>query len=184
MSFIRPEAAQVLKTWAEPALYAAGAVVCGVKGIGLLANGAWVGGVLSAIGLFCIFAFYGAVTRSAYAARTRTRGPGVVSVVEGRITFMGPLGGAVIARDALVSVDIVSGEPGPHGAELHWMLTDEAGQRAAIPASATDAGKLLDVLGVLPGCDHEAMVTAMKAEGPGRFPVWRRHGRVANRLDV
>ncbi|MEM9060363.1 MAG: hypothetical protein AAGD13_07850 [Pseudomonadota bacterium] len=177
MSFIRPEAARFLRIWAEPALYVAGALLCGVKGIGLLANGAWVGGILTAIGLFCIFAFYGAVTRAAYATRTQTRGPGVVSVVEGRITFMGPLGGAVIARDALLSVDIVSGEPGPDGNDLHWVLTDESYQRAAIPASATDADKLLDVLGVLPGFDHEAMVEAMKADHPGRFPVWQRYRR-------
>ena len=174
MSFIRPEAARFLGTWAEPAVYAAVGILCGVKGIGLIANGAWVGYILAAIGLVAIFAFYGAVARSAYATRMRDKGPGIVSVLEGRISYLGPLGGAVMARDALVSVDIVTNSTGFGQADLHWILMDEAHQRVAIPGSATDADKLLDALGVLPGFDHEAIVRAMKAEGNDRFPVWRR----------
>lgn len=177
MSFIRPEAARFLGTWAEPALYAGVAILCGVKGIGLLANGAWTGGILAAIGLVAIFAFYGAVTRSVYSQRMREKGPGIVSVLEGRISYLGPLGGAVMARDALVSVDIVTNASGFSDADLHWVLVDESHQRVAIPGSATDADKLLDSLGALPGFDHEAIVRAMKAHGNERFPVWRRETR-------
>ena len=110
MSFIRPEASQTIATWAEPVIYAGLAILCGVKGIGLLANGHGVGVVLAAIGLFAIFAFYGAVTRSVYAQRMRDKGPGIVSVLEGRISYLGPLGGAIMARDALVSVEAMAPE--------------------------------------------------------------------------
>lgn len=174
MSFIRPEASRTLSTWAEPAIYAGLGILCGVKGIGLLANGGWFGGVLAALGLLAIFAFYGAVTRAVYAERTRVQGPGIVSVLEGRISYLGPLGGAVIARDALISVDIVTNAVGSGVADLHWVLSDESQQRVAIPGSATDADKLLDTLGALPGFDHDAIVRAMKSRSNDRFPVWRR----------
>ena len=174
MSFIRPEAAKTISTWAEPVIYAGVAVICGVKGIGLLANGHGVGVVLAAIGLFAIFAFYGAVTRSVYAQRMREKGPGIVSILEGRISYLGPLGGAILARDALVSIDIVTNSTAYGRADLHWVLVDESNQKIAIPGAATDAGKLLDALGALPGFDHEAIVRAMKAHGNERFPVWRR----------
>ena len=174
MSFIRPEASQFLSNWAEPVIYAGLAILCGVKGIGLLANGHGVGVVLAAIGLFAIFAFYGAVTRSVYSARMREKGPGIVSVLEGRISYLGPLGGAIMARDALVSVDIVTNSTAFGKADLHWVLIDESQQKVAIPGAATDADKLLDALGALPGFDHDAFVKAMKAHGNERFPVWRR----------
>lgn len=174
MSFIRPQAARTLGTWAEPAIYAGLAILCGVKGIGLLANGHGVGVVLSGIGLFAIFAFYGAVTRSVYAQRMHEKGPGVVSIQEGRISYLGPLGGAVLARDALVSVDIVTNSTAFGEADLHWILMDEAHQKVAIPGAAADADKLLDALGVLPGFDHIAFARAMKAHGNERFALWRR----------
>ena len=182
MSFFRPEAVRFLTTWAEPAIYAAVAIFCGVRGIGLIANGAWTGAVLAAIGLIAIFAFYGAVTRSVYSERMRVKGPGIVSVLEGRISYLGPLGGAVMARDALVSVDIVTNATGYGSADLHWVLTDEAHQKVAIPGSATDADKLLDALGALPGFDHEAIIRAMKSSGNDRFPVWRRHRKIGSEL--
>ena len=175
MSFIRPEAAKTISTWAEPAIYAGLAILCGVKGIGLLANGHGVGVVLAGIGLFAIFAFYGAVTRSAYAQRMREKGPGIVSIQEGRISYLGPLGGAILARDALVSVDIVTNSTAFGAADLHWVLVDEAHQKIAIPGAATDADKLLDALGALPGFDHDALGRAMKAHGNKRIPVWRRY---------
>ena len=175
MSFIRPEAAKTISTWAEPTIYAGLAILCGVKGIGLLANGHGVGVVLAAIGLFAIFAFYGAVTRSVYAQKMREKGPGIVSIQEGRISYLGPLGGAILARDALVSVDIVTNSTAFGDADLHWVLTDESHQKVAIPGAATDADKLLDALGALPGFDHDALTKAMKAHGNERFPVWRRH---------
>jgi len=182
VSFFRPEAIRKLQTWAEPTIYAGVAILCGVKGIGLLANGAWTGALLAAIGLFAIFAFYGAVTRSVYAQRMREKGPGIVSVLEGRISYLGPLGGAVMARDALVSVDIVTNANGFRSADLHWVLTDESQHKVAIPGTATDADKLLDALGALPGFDHEAIVRAMKSEGNDRFPVWRRNRDSTSRL--
>ena len=174
MSFFRPESARFLKNWAEPAIYVAVAIFFGVKGVGLLASGAWVGAVLAVIGLIAIFAFYGAVTRAIYARRTQEPGPGIVHVLEGRITYLGPLGGAVMARDALVTIDIVTNGSATGPTDMHWVLSDESQQKVAIPCAATDAEKLLDSLSVLPGFDHDAVVQAMKATGNRRFPIWLR----------
>lgn len=179
MSFFRPEATAWLRAWAEPAVYAAIAVFAGVKAAGLLANGAWTGAVLAAIALLAMAAFYGAVSRSAYVRRTSAPGPGVVSFQEARIIYMGPYGGAFIARDALIQVDIaVSGSVSDRGA-LTWILTDEAGQVVQIPGAADGAVGLLDMLGALPGFDHVALQGITKSLQPGTSTLWSRPGLIA-----
>ena len=170
MSFVRPAAAEALARYAEPAAYAAVAALCLWKGVTLLAGGAWLGAALLAIGAVAAFAALGTAERALVARRSAHAGPGIVAVQEGRISYFGPHGGASVAVDALVRVDIVS--DGASG--TRWELTDEAGQRLAVPASAANAGALLDVLGALPGFNNMAVVLAMQAEAPGRARIWRR----------
>lgn len=181
MTFVRPEALSQIRIWAEPAIYAAVAILCGVRGISLLANGVWTGAVLTVIAVLAIFGFYGATTRAAYAFRNRRIGPGVVSIQEARIIYMGPTGGAIIARDALVSVDVISGNS--KGSGLVWVLRDEAGGIASIPGTASGSMALIDVLGSLPGFDHASFTVATGADGAGTYPVWRRDAYV-QRLDA
>ena len=47
-------------------------------------------------------------------------------------------------------------------------------KHVAIPGGAKDAGRLLDVLGALPGFDHIAVVAAMGSTEDARFPLWSR----------
>lgn len=171
MSFVRPEAARAIRRYAEPAVYAGVAALCLWKAVGLLADGAWIGLVPLALGAVAAFAALGTAERALVARRSARSGPGIVSVQEGRISYFGPHGGAGVAIDALVRVDIVAGD-GPSGAR--WELTDETGQRLSIPASAAQAETLLDALGGLPGFNNMAVVLAMQAETPRRSPIWRR----------
>jgi hypothetical protein len=171
VSFVRPEAASAIRRYAEPALYAAIAALCLWKAVALLAAGAWIGLAPLALGVFAAFAVLGTAERALVARRSARAGPGIVSVQEGRISYFGPHGGATVAVDALVSVDIVAGEG---GSGARWELTDEAGQRLSIPASAAQAEMLLDALGGLPGFNNMAVVLAMKADPPRRSPIWRR----------
>lgn len=180
MSFIRPEARAVLVRWGEPALYAAVALAGGWRGIALVAQGAWVGVVLLGLAAFAALALFHSVERALVSWRGRVAGPGIVSIQEGRISYFGPNGGAVMALDALVSVEIVTSDDGPVGTDLNWVLQDEIGQVAIIPGGAQGTTDLVDRLGTLPGFDHVAVITAMGSTGPARFRLWRRGSYVGS----
>jgi hypothetical protein len=176
VSFVRPEAAAAVRRYAEPAIYAALAALGLWKGVTLLAAGGWIGLAPLALGAAAAFAALGTAERALVARRSAHAGPGVVAVHEGRISYLGPHGGSSMAVDALVRIDIVAGDEAlAMGAR--WELTDEAGERLVIPASAANAGALLDALGALPGFNNMAVVLAMRAEGAERSAVWRRPAR-------
>ena len=174
MSFFRPEALTALRRYGEPVAYGVVAAVGIWQGLVLLETRGWVGWVVLAIGALAGLALFGAVERALLAWRSRARGPGVVSVEEGRISYFGPAGGAIMALDALVSVDIVTTADGPFDEDVFWHLRDEMGQQLVVPGGAEDAGRLLDLLGALPGFDHVAVVQAMGSTGPARFRLWSR----------
>lgn len=176
MSFIRPEATAFLRQWAVPAALFIGGVAAVGQGWRLVSAGAWTGFVLMAIGVFACLALFGALERALTGWRGRHGGPGVVTVDEGRIAYFGPEGGAVLALDALVSVDIVTTDQGPLAQDLFWVLTDERHQMAAIPGGAKGADQLLDVLGSLVGFSHMQVVAAMGSTSDARFEIWRRDG--------
>lgn len=173
MSFLRPEATATVRRYAEPAVYVAIAAFFLWKAVDAVASGAWLGLALLVPGALAAFAAIGAVERALVARRSRAAGPGVVSVQEGRITYLGPHGGATVAIDGLVRVDVVIERAGGFSPGARWELTDEDGQRLSIPASAANADALLDVLGGLPGFNNMSVVLAM-SEREGRRPVWRR----------
>lgn len=174
MSFLRAEAVAAIRRYAEPAIYGAIAVVSLWKGIDWIAHGDWQGLAPLIVGALAAFATVGTAERALIARRSARAGPGIVSVQEGRISYFGPHGGASIEVDALVRVDIVTDAGSAFAPGARWELTDETGQRLSIPASAANAGALLDVLGGLPGFNNMAVVLAMAAEGHQRTPVWRR----------
>ena len=176
MSFIRPEALGALRRYGEPVAYGLVAILGIWHGFRLLNTGAWVGVVLLGIGLVAALGLFGTVERALVAWRGRKAGPGVVSVKEGQISYFGPDGGAVLALDALVRVEIITTNAGPFSQDLFWCLTDEIGQIAMIPGGAQDVTALLDRLGGLPGFDHMAVVAAMGSTDDARFKIWERAG--------
>ncbi|MEM1160913.1 MAG: hypothetical protein AAGJ28_08265, partial [Pseudomonadota bacterium] len=93
---------------------------------------------------------------------------------EGRISFFGPYGGAIIALDALTTVEIEVTPNVPETQRVAWTLADELGQRVTIPGGASGADKLLDRLGSLPGFDSLAVLRATRATPPQHFTVWAR----------
>ncbi|MEM7060933.1 MAG: hypothetical protein AAF557_25420 [Pseudomonadota bacterium] len=174
MSFFRPEAVDAVRRYAEPVLYTVIAVAGLWRGTQLIREGAWVGAVLFTIGAFAAIALVTAIERAIVAWRGRRRGPGIVSIREGQISYFGPEGGAILAMDALVRVEIITTETGPFAPDLFWHLTDEIGQTAVIPGGAEDITTLLDRLGSLPGFDHIAVISAMGSTEQARFKIWSR----------
>lgn len=177
MSFVRPEAKTMLWRIGEPTLYAVLAGFGIWKGIELLALGAWSGLVPLVLGTLAALALAGATLRAWVDWRTKRDGPGTVTVREGQIAYFGPESGAILSVDALVSVEIVV-RAGT--GRRDWVLKDEIGQMATIPASADGATALMDRLSSLPGFEHRTLVRALATE-PGatdsRFAVWRREQR-------
>jgi hypothetical protein len=176
MSFIRPEALATIRRFGEPVFFAVIAGVCFWKGATLIGKGSWFGLLPIAIFALCSFAVIGTVERALVSRRSGRNGPGVVSIHEGRISYFGPEGGAVLALDALTSVDIMTNDLGPWEDDVHWVLRDEMGQMVTIPASAANADTLLDTLGGLPGFDNMAVVLAMGSTENAEFRIWRRKG--------
>lgn len=88
MSFIRPEVTALVTRWREV-----------IAGVGLIALGAYwmmdVGGLLAWVGLVLVIAGAALCVIGVQRLRFRStgRGPGVVLVDEGEVTYMGPLSG-------------------------------------------------------------------------------------------
>lgn len=174
MSFFRPEAVGVLRRYAEPTVYVAIAAAFLWKGLTLIGAGAWIGLALLVPGALAVLAAVGAIGRSVASWRSARAGPGVVGIEEGRITYLGPHGGATVAIDSLVRIDIVTERASSFAHGARWELTDEEGQRMSIPAAAVNAEALLDVLGALPGFSNMTATLALGDWSDGRRQVWRR----------
>lgn len=174
MSFIRPEILRAIRQYAEPALYAAIAGFFCWKAIGAVGRGAWLGLVMFLPGALAAFAAIGTAERALIAQRRARAGPGLVRVHERRITYLGPHGGASIAIDTLMRIDIVADRFSMFASGARWELTDEDGNSLSIPAGAENADTLLDALGALPGFNNMAVLLALRGEKQGRHPIWRR----------
>lgn len=171
MSLIRPEILRALRRWRE-----------GVAGAGLVALGLYwmfgAGGLLFWIGLVVLLG--GAVLIVAGIQRGRFRqgggGPGVVTVVEGRIAYFGPLDGGLADLDDLTALRL-----DPTGHPKHWLLDRPRQPPLAIPITAEGADLLFDAFETLPGLDTQAMLRAMR-DASALTLIWQRRasrGRLA-----
>lgn len=165
MTFIRPEAKAVLWTWRE--LIAAAL---------LLGFGLW--SVFGGYGLEVIFGWacvgVGTVLAVIGAQRLRFRqgagGPGVVQVVEGQVSYFGPLtGGAVAASEVQrLAVD--------HTARpAHWVLEQPGQPPLEIPVNAMGSEALFDVFTALPGLKTERVLQGLQDKGPHQVVIWERN---------
>ncbi len=164
MSLIRPDAAKVLTRWRE--VIVGGAVLCLglywllLTGPGLLR---WAG-VLVLLG--------GAALTVAGVQRARFRGegqgPGVVHVVEGQITYFGPLTGGVAYIESLRALSL-----GPTGEPPHWILEQEGQPTLAIPVNAEGAEQLFDAFAHLPGIRTEKMLRELRGGATEPVLIWR-----------
>ncbi len=162
--FFRPEAKAALWRWRE-VLIAAGLALLGlwwIMGPGrLLALPGWAlvfaAGALAMVGL----------------QRARFRGPddglGAVQVVEGQVSYFGPLSGGVVALTALerLSLDATM-------SPAHWRL-DASGQDAVlIPVNAAGSDALFDAFATLPGLRTERMLNELRAGREHAVVIWER----------
>jgi hypothetical protein len=162
--FLRPQARAVLIRWREA--IAAGAVI---------ALGLWIsqrhGVILPAFGWVLMaggaLALVPSVRRARFASSGQ--GPGVVSVTEGQISYLGPYYGGAVAMDLLEALSLRRADDG----QTYWVLT-QASEVLVIPSDALGAEALFDAFAALDGLRSPQLLSAMQGGVPGTTVLWRR----------
>ena len=162
MGLIRPEIVTALHRWRD---VLSGAALAGLGVYWVLGSG----GAVAIFGWVLVIAGSGLVVTGAVRAQfvTTGNGPGMVSVVEGKITYFGPLtgGSADLSEISGLGYD-------PTGRPAHWIL-DQPGQPSlAIPVTADGAETLFDLFSSLPGVNSTMLLQATRSRH--RAQLWRR----------
>lgn len=160
---IRPEVLDALRRWRE-VLIGAGVIALGLYWVfvsgGLLR---WVGIAVGLIGAALVFS---GIQRMRFGAGGG--GAGFVQVIEGRVTYFGPLTGGVADLDSLTELSI------DHGARpSHWLLRQPGQQPLAIPVDAEGAEALFDIFAALPGMRTEYLLRQLHSDADHKVVVWR-----------
>ena len=160
---IRPEVKALLWRWREVLIALAIAALglwWGLRSFGILQ---WLGWAVAASGVLLAIS---AVQRGRFGKGGA--GPGVVTIDERRIVYMGPTDGGVADLDLTVRLDLT---PGPNPA---WRLTGETGEHIDIPVNAAGAEALFDAFNTLPGIRTYHLVGALDQPRDGLTSIWRR----------
>ncbi|MFQ3184108.1 MAG: hypothetical protein ACI9RO_001003 [Alteromonas macleodii] len=156
---IRPEIREGLWRWREV-----------IASLALTTIGLWWGfvsfGIIQWLGWG--IAALGAILAIAATQKVRFRpdgnGPGVVTLDERRVTYLGPLNGGVADLDLMVQLDIT---PAPA-----WRLINGGGQYLDIPTNAVGVEVLFDVFTALPEIKVEYMLSLLNSPRPAKMTVW------------
>lgn len=164
MSLIRPDAAKALNRIRD-VLIGFVVVLLGIywgffTGGGLLH---WFGYLVIGIGAILVFA---GVQRARF--KLGDDGPGIVQVVEGRVTYFGPLSGGGVDLEDLAALSL-----DPTATPPHWLLKQIGQQPLAIPLTARGADALFDAFASLPGIKTEHMLRQMQSEARNPVVIWR-----------
>lgn len=165
MSLIRPEAAQIFARWHEAIIGAA--VLCLGLYWGLFTGGGllhWIGYAVAICGVILLVT---GLQRGRF--RVGGGGQGVVSLVEGRVTYFGPTGGGAIDLNDLSQLSIIRSANPPH-----WCLEQTGLPPLTIPLDAEGADLLFDAFAHLPDLQTERMLRQMQSPGDHATVIWRK----------
>jgi len=124
----------------------------------------WLGWVLVVVS---VALFVVGVQRARF--RTGAGGPGVVTIDEGQITYLGPLDGGIVATREIERLAL-----DPTSDPAHWVL-DQPGQPTLhIPVNAEGAEALFDVFSALPGLKTEQMLAELNGGAAHPVVIWER----------
>lgn len=160
--FFRPEAMALVRRWREAL------IAVGVGGAGLwiaLRPGPVVAGfgyALTALGAILLIL---ALRRIRFAPTGQ--GPGVVTLDEGRIAYLGPYYGGVVAMQDLTRLALRRGRDGAAA----WVLAHPQGV-LVIPTNAAGAEVLFDAFTTLPGLNMAHLLRSLNAGTPGSVTLW------------
>lgn len=164
MSFIRPQAKAAIWRLREV-----------LVGITLVVLGVWLsfgrGVWLDFIGYPMAAAGGALVWLGIQRARFRgsDEGAGAVQIVEGQVTYFGPLTGGTLALADLDQL-VLEGEMFPP----HWRLQQGGAAPLLIPVNAVGADALFDAFATLPGLRTERMLYLLKQNAHQAVVIWQR----------
>lgn len=164
MSFIRPDAARMIRRWRE-ALAGLAVLILGLLWVfgrpGLLQL---LGYPVVLTGLVFIWVGY---QRARF--RTNGGGAGAVQVDEGQITYFGPLtGGATDLADMERLTLDRNLKP------AHWRLDSPGTPALLIPVNAAGSDALFDAFATLPGLRTERMLNELNTTANQAVVIWER----------
>ena len=164
MSFVRPAARAALWRWREVLI----GVIVAVLGLWWLAQST---GLLRFIAP-AVLVGAGALIMIGF-QRGRFRGPGdrvgTVQVIEGQITYFGPLSGGAVAMREVTRLTL-DGTQHP----AHWRLDQKNLPSVHIPVNADGADALFDAFATLPGLRTERMLSQLQAQPHTAVVIWER----------
>ncbi len=169
---IRPEARAQIARYRE-ALIGLSALALGLYWAFFTGGGTlhWIGYVVMVIG--AVLAVAG-VQRARF--RTGDGGPGIVQVIEGRITYFGPLSGGVADLESLTALTL-----DPTARPPHWLLAQPGQPPLAIPVNAEGADALFDAFAHLPGIQTRRMLRTLEQGADRPVVIWRKSGAAPDR---
>jgi hypothetical protein len=156
---IRPEIKAGAWRWREviaALAFAALGLWWGTESFGIVR---WIGWGMAALGVMLAIS-------AAQKVRFKSDGdgPGVVTLDERRVTYLGPLDGGVAELDLMVQLDLT-----PSSA---WRLINGDGSYVDIPTNAMGVEALFDVFLALPGMKTEYMLSVLQRTRPAQMTVW------------
>ncbi len=156
---IRPEIKDGIWRWREV-----------LAALGLAGLGMWFAfasfGIMEWIG----WAIFGLGIALAMSAAQKVRfqsldnGPGVVTLDERRVTYLGPLDGGVAELDLMVQLDLTAASA--------WRLINADRTYLDIPTNAKGVEALFDVFIALPGIKTEYMLSVLNSATHAQMTVW------------
>ena len=159
---LRPEAQALLRRWAEPAFWAIAALWLGWRAASAATSGSWViAGIFFALTLVTAAGLRNAILRRR--AIHERRGPGIVVVDEGRIAYLGPLGGGTLALEEIARIEVY---------DETWLFTGRDGTVLPISSGSEGVAPLADALAALPSFD----VALLRPKSVDRQEIWTRPG--------
>ncbi|MGR3541440.1 MAG: hypothetical protein ACU0BS_08420 [Hasllibacter sp.] len=158
---IRPELRAALARWRE-ALAGAALLALGLWMAAGIGSARWLGWVVAAAGIALAVA---GLRLGRF--RRGGEGPGIVTVDERRIVYMGPLDGGTVAVAGIRRLDLdPSARPDPV-----WTLSTSDGP-LHIPVTAKGADALYDAFAALPGIDTGRMLRELGKRDGAAVAIW------------
>lgn len=164
MELVRPEVKEAVWRFRDTIIGVAVSLLglyWAINGVGFMSI---LGTSLAVAGALLVFA---GIQRGRF--RAGSGGTGVVHVLEGQVTYYGPVEGGSIVISDLDRVEL-NPQAKPSG---EWVLYDPSTTPLRIPTDAEGADALFDVFAALDGIKTENMLTMLQAKPDQQVVVWQ-----------
>ncbi len=124
----------------------------------------WIGGLLVALSVVLLFA---SLQRMRFFSGHD--GPGVVQVVEGQLSYFGPLDGGIVSLTEMNRIEL-----DPTCQPACWRFFQGGQTPVHIPVNAEGAEQLFDIFARLPGIDTGRMLDELRGNAQKPVVIWRK----------